>query len=56
LEGELEAGGWLTSPATPDQVFSEKDDIWIKLYKHVSTPAVYHQLNPKVIPKDPSMN
>jgi putative transcriptional regulator len=56
LEGELEAGGWLTAPASPDQVFSEKEDVWIKLYQHVSTPAVYHTLNPKVIPPDPSMN
>lgn len=56
LEGEIEAGGWLTAPASADQIFSEKDDVWIKLYKHVSTPAAYQNLNPKVIPQDPSMN
>ena len=27
LESELEVGGWLTTPATCDDVFSEADDL-----------------------------
>lgn len=56
LEQELKEGGWLTAPATAEHVFSESDNLWVTLYKRVSTPAVYQSLNPKVIPPDPSMN
>ena len=56
LEGEIEQGGWYTAPATEGQVFTDADDLWLKLCRHVTTPAVYQNLNPKVIPADPSMN
>ena len=31
LESELEVGGWLTAPATCDDVFSEADDLWRRI-------------------------
>lgn len=31
LEGELEDGGWLTSKATRDDVFSDPDELWRRI-------------------------
>ncbi|HEV8608062.1 MAG TPA: YqgE/AlgH family protein [Tepidisphaeraceae bacterium] len=55
LESELEDGGWLITPAANKHIFEEEEDLWPTLMKEISE-AIYQNLNPKVIPIDPSMN
>ncbi len=55
LEGELTLGGWLTVPATAEDVFHGGEDLWASLVKrgHKPLPEI---LNIKQVPPDPSMN
>ncbi len=55
LENELKLGGWLTAPATIQDVFHDGDDLWTRLVKggRTSLPEI---LRIKEVPIDPSMN
>lgn len=55
LESELDDGGWLMTPAANKHIFEEEEDLWPALMKEISE-AIFANLNPKVIPQDPSMN
>ena len=56
LDGELEAGGWLTEAATREDVFSDQADIWNRVSRRIGldilSPAIKHLR----VPDDPSMN
>jgi putative transcriptional regulator len=56
LEKELEAGSWITAPATIEQVFSTDQRQWLQISRDISWAAISGGLNPKLIPEDPSMN
>lgn len=56
LEGELEEGAWLTSPATSEQVFHATPDQWDALHKTLANSHLPPWVDPKLIPDDPSMN
>jgi putative transcriptional regulator len=56
LENELKQGAWLTTPATFDFVFSDDDDLWRKITRHIGQEVLAGILKLKDIPKDPSMN
>ncbi len=56
LEGELEAGHWLTTPATAEHVFHNVDNLWGQVLKHIGEGMYHSVLKIKHVPKDASMN
>jgi putative transcriptional regulator len=56
LEGESDAGGWLTVPATHDDVFSAPDDLWNRVSRRIGLDILSSSLNQRLIPEDPSTN
>jgi putative transcriptional regulator len=56
LENEVNAGAWLSAPATQARIFEDGQNLWRSLIKEISWAAVAAGLNPKVVPTDPSMN
>ena len=57
LESEMKAGGWLTTPATPETIFfPSQGDLWKKVAQHIGEEIVLSSLKIKHIPDDPSVN
>lgn len=56
LEAEIEEGSWVVIPATPEQVFSEEEDLWARAYAQVVPSVAFPWLDPDRIPDDPSVN
>jgi putative transcriptional regulator len=56
LESELDAGGWLTVPATPDDVFDDDEDLWRKISSRIGMEILEQAVRPRHVPADPSMN
>lgn len=56
LESEVEAGGWLTTPATYEYVFSDDDDLWKTVASDIGLDIMMHDMGIKHLPGDPSMN
>jgi putative transcriptional regulator len=56
LESELEAGGWLTTPATKDEIFAEPDSIWKTVTQRIGLEIMAPDLDEKLVPPDPSLN
>ncbi len=56
LEAELETGSWRSTPATTDQVFHGGEDLWSTVTQEIVRCLSLATINPKIIPKDPSMN
>lgn len=56
LEGELEAGGWLTTEATKDEIFAEPETIWKSVTERIGLGIMAPHLDEKLVPPDPSLN
>ena len=57
LDGEMEAGGWLTLPANAEFVFSSEDDeLWHRVVRKVGSEILKADRNIREIPEDPSLN
>ena len=56
LDGELEAGGWLTERATRDDVFSDYETLWNRIARRIGLDILSPQIRPEQMPDDPSMN
>ena len=56
LDGELEAGGWLTDPATREDVFWDQDELWNRVSRRIGLAILSPTIDPDVIPDDPSLN
>lgn len=56
LEGELEAGGWLTTEATKDEIFAEADSVWKSVTERIGLEIMAPDLDEKLVPPDPSLN
>lgn len=57
LEQEIDAGGWLTTPADGDQVFASPDDLWKKVCESFGSQIMQGQMGAvKHFPNDPSLN
>jgi len=56
LEEELATGSWLTSEASAEDVFHGDDDQWFKVTKRIAADLGFPNLNPRLIPPDPSYN
>ncbi len=56
LEKEIDQGAWLIAPATPELVFRSDESQWLDLTRAVARARTVPDLNPKIIPPDPSVN
>jgi putative transcriptional regulator len=56
LEGELEAGGWLTTEATLDDVFADHETVWKTVTQRIGLEIMAPDLDTKHLPPDPSLN
>ena len=56
LDYEVEQGIWRVVPATPEQIFSEDDELWERLSKQASRRQLRIMFNIKHIPADPLLN
>lgn len=56
LEGEIEAGGWLATPAATEQVFRGDDELWPLALRLAGRRARLSGIDPRFIPEDPSVN
>jgi putative transcriptional regulator len=56
LERELEAGSWLTIPATVELVFYSEGDLWKRTAQQVGEAMLIETLKLKELPPDASLN
>ena len=56
LEGEMEAGGWLTTAAQRGDVFSESETIWQEVCNRIGRRIVAPGIPEDRIPRDPGLN
>jgi putative transcriptional regulator len=56
LESELEAGGWLFTRATQEDVFADHENIWKTVTQRIGLEIMAPDLDRERVPPDPSMN
>ncbi len=57
LESEMEAGGWLLTPASLEYVFQiDDEDIWHRVTRDIGHEILHDSLDLRHIPDDPTMN
>jgi putative transcriptional regulator len=56
LEGEMEAGGWLSTRATVDDVFADHESIWKTVTQRIGLEIMAPDLDLEHVPPDPSLN
>lgn len=56
LEGEIQAGGWLTTKAKRDFIFGDHEDLWQSVADSIGKNIVLSDVSNRGIPNDPSMN
>ena len=58
LEGELNQGGWLVTPASAQVAFDPDadDGLWMRVITGIDRALAMLAMNPKLMPHDPSMN
>ena len=58
LESELNHGGWLVTPANANVVFDPDadDGLWMRVITSIDRSLAMLAMNPKLMPRDPSMN
>lgn len=56
LEAEMEAGGWLTLPARPEDLFQNAEDFWELTIRRISGRSVLKSLGIVEFPSDLSAN
>lgn len=56
LEGEMEAGGWLSTRATLDDVFADHDTIWKTVTQRIGLEIMAPEVDREHVPPDPSLN
>lgn len=56
LEDELQAGGWLTAPASAGDVFADPDEIWNDVTRRIGLSIILPGIDPDDAPEDPTVN
>lgn len=56
LEKELDAGGWLKTTASAEDVFGEPHRLWQKISRRIGREFLAATVKPRVVPDDPSVN
>ena len=52
----MEAGGWLTEPATREDIFSDHADLWNRVSRRIGLEILSPTIKHLWVPDDPSMN
>ena len=55
LESELEDGGWLTAPASADDIFHNPETMWKKISQQIGLGILGTRVT-RFVPEDPSLN
>lgn len=56
LEDEIEAGGWLFTKASADEVFADHETIWKAVTQRIGLEIMAPELDFEHVPSDPSLN
>ncbi len=56
LEGEMAAGGWLSTRASLDDVFADHQTIWKTVTQRIGLEIMAPEVDSEHVPPDPSMN
>lgn len=56
LDEELKTGGWLTTTATVEDVFSDHETLWKRMTSRIGLSILAPGVRPDQIPSDPGMN
>ncbi|MEM9353717.1 MAG: YqgE/AlgH family protein [Planctomycetota bacterium] len=56
LEGELEAGGWLTGPVAPGDAFGDPESLWRQVTSRIGFSIMAPGVDRSRFPEDPSLN
>jgi putative transcriptional regulator len=56
LEGEMDVGGWLTTPAMLDDIWAESDSLWKSVTGRIGLAIVARDIAPDRVPIDPNWN
>ncbi len=56
LEGEIETGSWHTRPATHEEVFGSDAGLWRHIVSQIGIESMFPELDPRRIPRDPTVN
>ena len=56
LEGEMEAGGWLSTRAGLDDVFADYETIWKTVTQRIGLEIMAPEVDREHVPPDPSLN
>ena len=56
LDAELQAGGWLTSPAVFEEVFADYETLWKEVCGKIGRTIIAADIPPHRMPPDPGMN
>jgi putative transcriptional regulator len=56
LESEMNAGGWLTSPVEPPEVFSDPETMWKEVCGKIGRRIIAPNIPPERMPIDPGLN
>jgi putative transcriptional regulator len=56
LEGEMEAGGWLSTRATVEDVFADYESIWKTVTQRIGLEIMAPDVDSEHMPPDPSLN
>jgi putative transcriptional regulator len=56
LENEMRVGGWLTSPADAEEVFSDPEELWKLVCGAIGRRIIAPNIPPERMPKDPGLN
>ena len=56
LEQELQQGAWVVLPAEPEQIFHTSERTWTTLMQQKLRAEALRDIDPRLIPPDPSLN
>jgi len=56
LESELMTGSWLTAPSNTQRVLAGAADLWLQVLRDIDPTTALLLSNPRIAPKDPSLN
>jgi putative transcriptional regulator len=56
LEDEIARGGWVIAPAGAHEIFHTPGDLWARLLKEMAAAHGRPNIDPRLIPPDPSVN
>ena len=56
LETEIEQGAWLVAEAERDTVFNPDEETWERLVRQLTSPVKLVNIDPRIMPEDPSLN